>query len=123
MPERGSLMQTCATMCYPDLEETNHTVIERLGGRGLSFNRDSYARTFKCLTTLVLPLPQQFRCERFGYLLSHGPPSSAPSSWSFWKTLWISLQLFNATEDPYFFASAVPAIAVWGDNEDMAGIC
>jgi len=42
-------MQTCATMCYPDLEETNHTVTERLGGRGLSFNGDSYARTFKCL--------------------------------------------------------------------------
>jgi len=49
VPERGSLMQTCATMCYPDLEETNDTVTERLGGRGLSFNGDSYARTFKCL--------------------------------------------------------------------------
>lgn len=36
-------------VCYPDLEETNHTVTERLGWRGLSFNEDSYARTFKCL--------------------------------------------------------------------------
>ncbi len=42
-------MQTCATMCYSDLEKTNHTVTEWLNERGLSFNRNSYARTFKCL--------------------------------------------------------------------------
>ncbi len=42
-------MQTCATMCYSDLEKTNHTVTERLNERDLSFNENSYARTFKCL--------------------------------------------------------------------------
>ncbi len=36
-------------VCYSDLEKTNHTVTERLDWRGLSFNENSYARTFKCL--------------------------------------------------------------------------
>ncbi len=36
-------------MCYSDLEETNHTVTEWLDERGLSFNGNSYARTFKYL--------------------------------------------------------------------------
>ncbi len=42
-------MQTCATICYSDLKKTNHTVTEWLNERDLSFNENSYARTFKCL--------------------------------------------------------------------------
>lgn len=47
--ERESLMQTCVTMCYLDLKKTNNTVTKWLNKQDLSFNKNSYKRTFKCL--------------------------------------------------------------------------
>lgn len=47
--ERESLMQTCVTMYYSDLKKTNDTVTKWLNKQDLSFNKNSYKRTFKCL--------------------------------------------------------------------------
>lgn len=150
-------MQTCATMCYSDLEKTNYTVTERLGGRGLSFNGNSYARTFKCLAVFQAGVVEymnsswakRYFVTRFLRELEFNKVGFAAtatiSMWEIWlfviswfilfctlvqivlkdlvNFLAILAKLFNATKDPYFFAFAVPVIAAWEDNENMADIC